>query len=135
LQRILEIVDESADADGLLNKLDADPLVRSILLLHDLHPESTETRVSHALRELQGRLNKRDALVEFISLEDGTLKLRLVNNGASCGTEAIVGDAMRDAAPELRSVEIETISPSRSGFVSIEHLGGASAATVAGVQE
>jgi hypothetical protein len=102
-----------------------------MLLLHDLHPESTETRVISALRELEGRLKKRDASIEFVSLEHDTLKLRLVNNGTSCGTETIVEDAIRDAAPELSSIEIETISPSRSGFVSIETL----RATVAGVQQ
>lgn len=135
LQRILEIVDETTDGEALLNKLDADPLVRSILLLHDLHPDSTEERVIVALRELEGRLKKRDASVDVISLEDGRLKLRLVNNGASFGTETIVEDAIRDAAPELGSIEIETIIPSRSGFVSIDSLRAASLATVAGVQE
>jgi hypothetical protein len=135
LQRTLEIIDESADGDTLFTKLDADPLVRSILLLHDLHPDSTEERVTVALQELEGRLKKRDASVEFVSLEDGALKLRLVNNGASCGTEAIVEDSIRDAAPELGSIEIETIVPSRSGFVSIDSLQAASIATVAGVQE
>lgn len=135
LQRILEIVDETADGNALLNKLDADPLVRSILLLHDLHPDSTEERVTVALRELEGRLKKRDASVEFVSLDGGTLKLRLVNNAASCGTETIIEDAIRDAAPELGSIEIETITPSRSGFVSIDSLRMASLATVAGVQE
>lgn len=135
LQRILEIVDETADGNALLNRLDADPLVRSILLLHDLHPDSTEERVTVALRELDGRLKKRDASAEFVSLEDGTLKLRLVNNGASCGTEAIIEDTIRDAAPELGSIEIEIMVPSRSGFVSIDSLRAASGATVAGVQD
>ena len=135
LQRILEVIHETADGDALFNKLDADPLVRSILLLHDLHPDSTEARVINALRELEVRLKKRDASAEFVSLEEGTLKLRLVNNGANFGTETIVENAIRDAAPELSSVEIETVSPSRSGFVSIDNLRSASAATVAGVQE
>jgi hypothetical protein len=135
LQRTLEIIDESADKDTLFNKLDADPLVRSILLLHDLHPDSTEERVMVALRELEGQLKKRDASVEFVSLEGDTLKLRLVNNGASCGTEGIVEDTIRDAAPELGSIEVETLIPSRSAFVSIDSLRAASVVSVAGVQE
>jgi len=135
LERILEIIDESDESDAMLNKLDTDPLVRSILLLHDLHPESTEERISYALHELEGRLKKRDASIEFVSLVDGTLKLRLINNSGSCGTETIVEDAVRNAAPELAAVEIETIAPPRSGFVSLESLRGSRTATVAGVPE
>jgi hypothetical protein len=135
LERMLSIIDESAESDGLMIKLDADPLVRSILLLHDLHPDRTDKRVRRALQELEGRLKKRDASVELVSFDDRRLKLRLINNGASCGTETIVEDAIRNAAPEIGEIEVETITPLRSGFVSIESLGIAGVAPVAGVQE
>jgi hypothetical protein len=132
LQRILEIIDESAGNDTLLNKLDADPLVRSILLLHDLHPESTQERVVGALRDIAGKLKKRNASVELVSLVEGNVTLRLMNNGATFGTEGLVEEAVRNAAPEIVNIYIENRTPSRSGFVSVESL---RAATVGGVPE
>lgn len=134
LQRILEILDERREP-AITAALDADPLVRSILLLHDLHPQSTAERVSRAGRELEGRLKKRDASVELLGLEDGTVKVRMVNRGASSGIEALLEEAIRDAAPEISSVEIESISPIRSGFVSLDALREGAMATAARVQE
>jgi hypothetical protein len=135
LERILAIVDESTESRSLLNKFDADPLIRSILLLHDLHPLSTSERVTGAVRELEGRLKKRDASVELLGIEDETVKLRLVNNGGNFDAEALVEESIRDAAPEISNVEIETIAPMRSGFVSVETLLAGRIATSAGVQE
>jgi hypothetical protein len=134
LQRILEILEERREP-SITAALDADPLVRSILLLHDLHPQSTAERVTAALRELEGRLKKRDASVELLSLEEGAVKLRLINQGTSSGVEALLEQAIRDAAPEVSGVEIESVSPIRSGFVSIDALRAGAMASAARAQE
>lgn len=134
LQRILEILEERREP-AITAALDADPLVRSILLLHDLHPQSTAERVTASLRELEGRLKKRDASVELLSLEEGAVKLRLINRGTSSGVEALVEQAIRDAAPEISGVEIESVSPIRSGFVSIDALRAGAMASAARAQE
>lgn len=134
LQRILEILEERREP-AITAALDADPLVRSILLLHDLHPQSTAERVTAALRELEGRLKKRDASVELLSLKEGAVKLRLINRGTSSGVEALLEQAIRDAAPEVSGVEIESVSPIRSGFVSIDALRAGAMASAARAQE
>lgn len=134
LQRILEILEERREP-SITAALDADPLVRSILLLHDLHPQSTAERVTAALRELEGRLKKRDASVELLSLEEGAVKLRLINRGTSSGVEALLEQAIRDAAPEVSGIEIESVSPIRSGFVSIDALRAGAMASAARAQE
>src|SRR6185437_13167650 len=134
LQRILEILEERREP-AITAALDADPLVRSILLLHDLHPQSTAERIFGVLRELEGRLKKRDASVELLSLEDRVVKVRVVNRGGSSGVEALVEEAIRDAAPEISNVEIESISPIRSGFVSLDALREGAMATAARVQD
>lgn len=134
LQRILEILEERREP-AITAALDADPLVRSILLLHDLHPQSTAERISGVLRELEGRLKKRDASVELLSLEDRVVKVRVVNRGGSSGVQALVEEAIRDSAPEISNVEIESISPIRSGFVSLDALREGAMATAARVQD
>ena len=134
LQRILEILEERREP-SITAALDADPLVRSILLLHDLHPQSTAERVTASLRELEGQLKKRDASVELLSLEEGAVKLRLINRGTSSGVEALLEQAIRDAAPEVSGIEIESVSPIRSGFVSIDALRAGAMASAARAQE
>jgi hypothetical protein len=120
LARLLKILEESGHA-AALPVLDRDPLVRSILLLHDVHPRSTLDRVTQALNELEGRLKKKDAIVELLIVEDGAVKLRLTNKGGSCGIEALVEEAIRDAAPEIASVAFES-APAVAGFVPLNVL-------------
>jgi hypothetical protein len=133
LARILEVLEESGHAASL-PALDRDPLVRSILLLHDLHPRSTFDRVQQALNELEGRLKKREAIVELLNVEDGAVMVRLTNQGGSCGVEALVEDAIRDAAPEIASVAFAS-APAAAGFVPITVLDPSALASTAGTQK
>ena len=47
LAKIIEIV--AASEPGVMDSLVADPLVESLLLVHDLHPLDTSTRVRRAV--------------------------------------------------------------------------------------
>src|SRR5947209_784769 len=49
LARITEIVGEDESGPKLMDKLVADPLVESLLLVHDLHPLDTSARVRRAV--------------------------------------------------------------------------------------
>jgi inorganic triphosphatase YgiF len=122
LAQLLTAVAESSDAAAIMDRLDRDPLVRSILLLYDLHPRSTADRIKRALADLEPRLRKRDAAVELVDLSEGMVALRLVDNHGSCGAAAMVEAAIREAAPEISDVRIETVTPARSGFVSADTL-------------
>jgi hypothetical protein len=84
--------------DGRLRALlIADPLVESLLLVHDLHPLDASARVRRAL----GRLGTG---AEFLGIDDaGVAQVRL---GHGCGsTAAVVEQALGDAAPEVIRVE------------------------------
>src|SRR5581483_4856094 len=74
----------------------ADPLVESLLLVHDLHPLDAGARIRRAL----GRLG---AGAEFLGIDDaGVVEIRL---GQGCGS--VTGDieqAVSDAAPETAGV-------------------------------
>ena len=50
LSRIVDILGETVDVDsGLVQRLLQDKVVEGVLILHDLHPQSTEERVQTAL--------------------------------------------------------------------------------------
>jgi hypothetical protein len=93
LATIMQVV--SAE-DRLTAQLIADPLVESLLLVHDLHPLDTATRVRRAL----GRLGPGAELLGID--EDGVAEVKLASG---CGsTLAAVEQLIAAAAPETTSV-------------------------------
>jgi hypothetical protein len=85
------------DEQRLQALLITDPLVESLLLVHDLHPLDTDTRVRRAL----GRLGTG---AEFLGIDnEGVVHVRL---GHGCGSTAeVVQEAITNAAPETTGVE------------------------------
>ena len=92
------IVATIGDESRLMALLIADPLVESLLLVHDLHPLDTAARIRRAL----GRLGTG---AEFLGVDDaGVAHVRL---GSGCGsTAAVVEQAIAEAAPETTGVRI-----------------------------
>jgi hypothetical protein len=87
LQRLMEIVGET-------NALGADPIVSSLLILHDLHPLNLETRVSNAL----------PAGVELISAANGIVQVA-IKGGRVPRSE--VEASIVEAAPDATEIVIE----------------------------
>jgi hypothetical protein len=94
LEAVMRTIGDDQKTQALLV---ADPLVESLLLVHDLHPLDTSTRIRRAL----GRAG---ISAEFLGVDDaGVVHLRL---GHGCGsTPAVVEQAVADAAPETTGVE------------------------------
>ncbi|MEV5281786.1 hypothetical protein [Streptomyces sp. NPDC052811] len=112
LARIVELTEARASGgsgkDGL-SALLGDDLVTSLLVLHDLHPEDTVTRITRALDGLQGHA------VEFEAFDEstGTLRLRSAGAEGGCGCQSTaaadrtaVEAALVCYAPEVTSVEL-----------------------------
>jgi Fe-S cluster biogenesis protein NfuA/nitrite reductase/ring-hydroxylating ferredoxin subunit len=112
LARIVELLDEQAVAP-LLN----DGLVTSLLVLHDLHPQSTEERVLAALERVRPYLGSHAGDVEYLGLNsDGTVRLRLAGSCDGCPSSAItvkmaIEKGIEDVAPEVTKVEVEGMAP------------------------
>ena len=69
LAEILRIVGEDPEAGPrLMAGLVADPLVESLLLVHDLHPLDTSARVRRAVEEVLPQLGSHAGNVEYLSL-------------------------------------------------------------------
>ena len=88
----------AGDDDRLLARLIADPLVESLLLIHDLHPLDTATRIRRALARIGGG-------AEFGGIDDSGVAM--VRPGSGCGSTAeAIERAVTDAAPEAAGVRL-----------------------------
>jgi hypothetical protein len=94
LETIMRAIGDDTRVQALLI---ADPLVESLLLVHDLHPLDAGGRIRRAL----GRLG---VGTEFLGIDDaGVAHVRL---GQGCGSSsAAIEQAVADAAPEVTGVE------------------------------
>lgn len=98
LERIMRI---TSDDSRLQARFVADPLVESLLLIHDLHPLDVPTRVRRAL----GRIGIGAELLEVEA--DGTAVVRLAHGG----TAADIEGAVLAAAPEVDGVRVAPPEP------------------------
>lgn len=106
--RMMEMVDAAtAQAMG------RDDAVRPLLLLHDLHPESTEVRIRHAIDRLRG--------VEFSSLDGLDLSVRVTGvHHSHLPRREEIEAALLEAAPEVQTIRIEGLKTPE--FVPLESL-------------
>ena len=113
LARITEILGEDESGPKLMDKLVADPLVESLLLVHDLHPLDTSTRVRRAVEDVLPQLGSHAGNVEYLGLDEaGVLRLRLEQSGCSADTvRDLIEKAVAGAAPEAAGVAIEMAQP------------------------
>jgi Fe-S cluster biogenesis protein NfuA len=101
LERIAEI-----GGARLCHQVCADPLVESLLLVHDLHPLDADTRVRRAL----DRLRRHTGELRYDGIDAaGVARVRLPGSGHGCPSSLrrTIESVVRDAAPELTGVVVE----------------------------
>jgi Fe-S cluster biogenesis protein NfuA len=115
LAAIVAILGADRDAGPrLLDALAADPLVESLLLVHDLHPLDTDARIRRALEQLRPRLGAHADAISYLGIDDqGVIQLRLTASGHGCGSASTVRqtveEAVAEAAPEVAGVAVEEV--------------------------
>ena len=107
-----------AARDAFDMRLCDDELLASLLVLHGLHPLSTEQRVERALGFLREELGLDDDALALVRVTDGTVQLAAsdsIGGGAmSRGlAEATIRRVLETAAPEITSIEITGLPPPR----------------------
>jgi hypothetical protein len=114
LETIMRTIGDDSRLQALLI---TDPLVESLLLVHDLHPMDAEARIRRAL----GRMGTG---AEFLGIDEAGVAHARIGHGCGSTTEA-VEKAIADAAPELAGVEF---APREAPLLQIGHRPGATPA-------
>ena len=97
---------------ALLDRLAADELIESLLLLHDLHPLDADTRIQRALDRVRPYLGSHAGGVTYLGFgADGVARLRLEGSCDGCPSSALtvkmaIEDTILNAAPEVTAVEV-----------------------------
>jgi Fe-S cluster biogenesis protein NfuA/nitrite reductase/ring-hydroxylating ferredoxin subunit len=113
LGRIMAVLqDAGAPGAALLDRLTDDPLVESLLLLHDLHPLDVDARVQRALDRVRPYLGSHAGGVEYLGVHDGVARLRLEGSCHGCPSSTVtvqlaIQGAVQEAAPEVTDVVVE----------------------------
>jgi Fe-S cluster biogenesis protein NfuA len=113
LGRIVATLAEAGpEGAATLVKLTDDPLVESLLLLHDLHPLDVDARIQRALDQVRPYLGSHAGGVEYLGVHDGVARLRLEGSCHGCPSSTVtvqlaITGAVQDAAPEVSEVVVE----------------------------
>ncbi|HEX3212523.1 MAG TPA: NifU family protein [Actinomycetota bacterium] len=111
LERTVELAGPQA-----LDRLVEDELVASLLVLHDLHPKDTQTRVVEALDQVRPYLGSHAGGVELLGVDtEGVVHLRLEGSCDGCPSSTMtvklaIERAIEEAAPEVTAVEVENLT-------------------------
>ncbi len=126
LERMLEITAASGPAgEAIIERVAADDLISSVLLLHGLHPDDLKTRVNRAVEKLQGTFGSRGGGISLVAIEDGVVRLRFDTDQAWSGApvKASIEAAIYQAAPEIANVIVEGFrNPPTPNFVPLSNL-------------
>lgn len=119
LTRILAMSDAST-----IDRFVRDDLIASLLLVHDIHPYDTLTRIRTALDGVRPYLGSHGGDVELVDVVGGVVTLRLTGSCKSCPSSSVtlelaVTDAVQAAAPETTSIRVETSADAQTSGQSL----------------
>jgi Fe-S cluster biogenesis protein NfuA/nitrite reductase/ring-hydroxylating ferredoxin subunit len=105
----------------IASELADDPLVATLLLIHDLHPIPLEERVQRALDSVRPYMDSHGGNVELLSLDDRVARIRLQGSCSDCSASSVtlelaIKQALEDAAPDLEGLEVEGVAPQMPGL-------------------
>ena len=110
---VLELV-----SDDDVERLVADDLVGSLLILHGLHPLDLEARVVAALDSVRPYLGSHGGDVEVLGIDEdeGVLHLRMLGSCDGCPSSSVtlqqaVKQAIEEAAPEIVHIDVVDDTP------------------------
>lgn len=122
LERILEMVNEDADAAApLLKRFTDDKFIESLLVLHGIHPIDVDTRIEAALDQARPYLGSHAGGVEYLGVdENGVAHLKLEGSCHGCPSSTVtvkltLEQAIAEAAPEVIRVEVEGVAEAPTG--------------------
>jgi len=135
----LERIFSSPEGERLAGELSNDPLIETLLFIHDLHPVALEQRVQDALDTVRPYMESHGGNVELLSVEDGVARIHLRGSCSDCSASSVtlelaVKRALEEAAPDLAGLEVEGMAPQMPGLGLPMAEGSAAEETPAGVE-
>lgn len=122
-EALARAVDHAADNPVVREAFLNDELLGHLLVLHDIHPETVDGRVSRVIAKLSGPVGEKGAQVELAAIEDGVATVRLSAHGCgSAGIADVVRESVLAAAPELSEVTVVSGAARDSAFIPLEKL-------------
>ncbi|MGH2929552.1 MAG: NifU family protein, partial [Solirubrobacteraceae bacterium] len=111
LARIMQAVGDGAGAGDaaaappLAASLAQDPLVATLLLIHDLHPVGLRQRVDQALDSVRPYMESHGGDVRLLSLQDGVARISLRGSCSDCSASSVtlelaIKQALEERAPD-----------------------------------
>src|ERR1700734_150496 len=100
----------------ILDRLLEDPLVESLVLLHDLHPLDVDQRIQRALDQVRPYLGSHAGGVTYLGVtQEGVAQLRLEGSCDGCPSSTVtvqlaIKGAIGDAAPAGTEVVVEGVT-------------------------
>ncbi len=122
LDRILTVlISSGGEGASLAARLTEDPLLSTLLLIHDLHPVPLTDRVQGALDSVRPYMESHGGNVELLSLEDGVARIHLQGSCSDCSASSVtlelaIKQALEEAAPDLAGLEVEGVAPQLTGL-------------------
>ena len=116
LSRVVAVLREAGPpGTAILGTLAGDPLVGSLLLLHDLHPLDVDARIQEALDRVRPYLGSHAGGVQYLGVHDGVARLRLEGSCHGCPSSTVtvklaIEGAVAEAAPEVSEVVVEGVT-------------------------
>jgi Fe-S cluster biogenesis protein NfuA len=113
LERIVGALADSGEAGrGLATRLAEDPLLATLLLIHDLHPVPLAERVQAGLESVRPYMESHGGNVELLGIEDGVARIHLRGSCSTCAASSVtlelaVKQALEETAPDLAGLEVE----------------------------
>jgi len=117
LERIVDsLLAAGSDGERIAASLAQDPLVATLLLIHDLHPVPLEQRVQQALDSVRPYMESHGGNVELLSLENGVARIDLRGSCSDCSASSVtlelaIKQALEEAAPDLEGLEVQGVAP------------------------
>jgi Fe-S cluster biogenesis protein NfuA/nitrite reductase/ring-hydroxylating ferredoxin subunit len=113
LDRIFAALADAGDpGNELVERLAADGVVASLMLIHDLYPVELEQRVAAALDSVRPYMESHGGDVELLGIEDRIARIRLEGSCEGCPASAstlelAIKQALDEAAPDLEGLVVE----------------------------
>lgn len=126
ISKMLKVISEHDAKGEIFEEFSNDEVIRAILMVQDLMPESLEKRIENALDEARKKLSEYDADVELVKIEDNTAYLKLFGGGASMTVSTAVLKAeiehfLHEFTPDLFNVKYDdTIAPPKQSATLVQ---------------